>query len=789
MRKTHTWTLALASLALWLSAMDALAATYYVGTAGSNGNACTTAQSSSAANRKRTINAGIACLASGDTLIVGDGVYDELISDLDSCPLCPPPSGTSPVAMTRLVSENLHGAILRASLGTVMPDRVLLTLQRSAFLSVEGFVLDDQLRTDGTNTAIWTDFLPANSAHLRFQNLRMTNFRSMGHSGSGLELEFINITADKIGWDGTTTTCRDSICNPDAGDDCHGYCHVFYTDGPGHLWEGGTFTHVDGWVYHGSPGFSDSIIRGGTILGYSSATPGDGAVGGYITSGGNNTIYNNTFVETGIPITIKSGNNVVVHNTIHKVSNCSGDCKLGINQQTGTPATIQNNLLVNHFVHGTQLYIYVGSGTGGTGNYLVDNGVPAWVSGNVCDTTQAGCQAFSPSCFFVNPAANDLRLCPTSPAISAGVNPGAGFSPDQAGNARPQAGYDAGALEFMGGGAPGATALQFIQQPSTTQQAAVMTPAVTVRVLDQFGAPISSTVLVTLAIGTNPGGSTLGGDPTQNVSGLTPANFNDLSFNNPGSGYTLVASSPGLASATSTPFTITPSGTPPVATALQFAQTLGPVPEDEVFGISIRVLDQFGVLFPTTASITLALGANPGGSTLSGITTLAAVAGVAVFDVSLNNPGVGYTLVASSSGLTSATSNAFSITPSSGVATALAFVQQPSPTAEDVTITPAITVRVVDQFGAPYSSTAPITLALGANPGGSTLSGVTTQAAVAGVATFGISVTNPGAGYTLVASSPGLTSATSTPFTITPVGPAPPQMLIIQQLSGMFLGP
>lgn len=58
----------------------AWAATYYVGKSGNNGNSCATAQSSTATNRKLTIAAGISCLSSGDTLIIGDGVYDESIA-------------------------------------------------------------------------------------------------------------------------------------------------------------------------------------------------------------------------------------------------------------------------------------------------------------------------------------------------------------------------------------------------------------------------------------------------------------------------------------------------------------------------------------------------------------------------------------------------------------------------------------------------------------------------------------------------------------------------------------
>ena len=58
--------------------------------------------------------------------------------------------------------------------------------------------------------------------------------------------------------------------------------------------------------------------------------------------------------------------------------------------------------------------------------------------------------------------------------------------------------------------------------------------------------------------------------------------------------------------------------------------------------------------------MTLAIGTNPGGGTLSGTTTVAAVNGVATFsNLSINKVGTGYTLTASDGSLTAATSSSF----------------------------------------------------------------------------------------------------------------------------------
>ena len=78
----------------------------------------------------------------------------------------------------------------------------------------------------------------------------------------------------------------------------------------------------------------------------------------------------------------------------------------------------------------------------------------------------------------------------------------------------------------------------------------------------------------------------------------------------------------------------------------------------------VQVLDGAGNLVATaTTSITVGIGNNPGGSTLDGTTTRPAAAGVATFSgLKLNHTGIGYTLIATASGLTSATSNPFNIT-------------------------------------------------------------------------------------------------------------------------------
>src|SRR5437667_1243623 len=171
-----------------------------------------------------------------------------------------------------------------------------------------------------------------------------------------------------------------------------------------------------------------------------------------------------------------------------------------------------------------------------------------------------------------------------------------------------------------------------------------------------------------------------------------------------------------------------------------------------------------------TTSITLAIGTNPASGTLAGTTTVAAVNGVATFaNLSINNPGTGYTLTASATGLMGATSNAFNITLSVGPAAKLVFTAQPSTAAAGAAITPAVQVAVQDAQGnSVTTATTSITVAIGTNPASGTLSGTTTVAAVNGVATFAnLSIDKAGTGCTLTASTTGPSGATSSGFNLT----------------------
>ncbi|AKU93303.1 Ig-like domain-containing protein [Vulgatibacter incomptus] len=159
--------------------------------------------------------------------------------------------------------------------------------------------------------------------------------------------------------------------------------------------------------------------------------------------------------------------------------------------------------------------------------------------------------------------------------------------------------------------------------------------------------------------------------------------------------------------------------------------------------------------------------------------TRAAEAGVASFDdVVIDTPNRasegGYRLIATASGLETATSEEFRIT--TGVPSRLRFQTQPSSVAAGESLNFKVEVldgagNAVQDFSGPTPS---IQARLLSNPTAAKLDGTVSVLATNGVATFSaLSIGKSASGYTLVVSAPGFEGAESVPFAVTgsdPVG-------------------
>lgn len=316
------------------------------------------------------------------------------------------------------------------------------------------------------------------------------------------------------------------------------------------------------------------------------------------------------------------------------------------------------------------------------------------------------------------------------------------------------------------------TQLGFVVQPADTPAGDATVnpifPSVQVSVQDAFGNTVTTVpnTNISLAIGNNPSGSgqltgTLVGGTTLGV-----ATFADLHIDKVGNGYTLVASTVSYAQGTSAPFKIVPDIPDSLSFAVQPVDTqasanIFPAPK-------VAVFDAFGNVV-TSATDTITIAKTQVAGTLSGTLVQSVVSGLAPFgDLSIDITGTYNLAATSAAGLTSATSNSFTITPQ--VADHLDFIVQPTDVITGAAMTPAVQVQVSDINQNPVTtSSVMITLAIANNPGGSSFHGTLSVAALNGVATFSdLSLTKTGSGYTLSATSPGLSSSTSGTFNVAP---------------------
>src|SRR5260370_711520 len=215
------------------------------------------------------------------------------------------------------------------------------------------------------------------------------------------------------------------------------------------------------------------------------------------------------------------------------------------------------------------------------------------------------------------------------------------------------------------------------------------------------------------------------------------AAFPDLSINKSGTGYVLSAATSVLSPITGNAFSVSPGLPAKLAFTIQPSSTIAGATISPA--VQVAVQDALGnTVGSANPSVTLAITPGTGTSTatLGGTTTVVTVAGMATFaNLSLDKSGASYTLTATASGLASATSAAFTVAP--GPPAKLAFTGQPSATQAGHVVSPAVRVAVQDALGNTVTSaTTLVTIAIGTNPGGASLTGTLSQNAAGGGARF-----------------------------------------------------
>jgi uncharacterized delta-60 repeat protein len=263
---------------------------------------------------------------------------------------------------------------------------------------------------------------------------------------------------------------------------------------------------------------------------------------------------------------------------------------------------------------------------------------------------------------------------------------------------------------------------------------------------------------VTVMLENNPAGATLAGTLTVTAS-QGVASFSDLSLTTAASGYTILVSGNTLGAATTSAFTVMPLAASQVVVTQQPPSS---VTAGAGFGLTAAIADMYGnAVTSANNMVSIALAANPGGSTLGGTLSIAASNGIATFSaLTLTKAASGYTISVATSGLTGSTTSALAVIPAA--ATQLVIVTQP-PSSVALNGVFGLVLAIEDAYGnIVTSANNSVTVAFGNNPTNAKLGGTTSVKATNGYVTFSnLSINKRGSGYTLKLTSTGLTSATT----------------------------
>jgi hypothetical protein len=335
------------------------AATYYVATNGSDSNPGSQVQPF------RTINKGLKVLASGDTLYIRGGKYNEAIN---------PVTGAIP---------NGGGSWATATIIAGYPGETV-TLAPTAGSSVIklgsgggfNYMIFDNLELDGTAMGSCGGcgealYLGGDSHHIRFSNCNIHNGPSHNIFGGGSFNEFIN------------NRVHDSRA------------YGWYWSGNNTIFDGNEVYNQGGYGYHiyntGATDVSDNIVRNSRIYnnGFGSNSSGFGLI---VSHGTNNQVYNN-FVYgnlAGVQIDHSCVDCKAYYNTIY------GNTASGISIAEVHPESTTGSIVRNNIVYGNR-------------SAIIHVGDP----GAVIDHN------FTSDPQFVNPSAGDFHLKSGSPAKTA----------------------------------------------------------------------------------------------------------------------------------------------------------------------------------------------------------------------------------------------------------------------------------------------------------------------------------------------------------------------------------
>ena len=321
-----------------------------------------------------------------------------------------------------------------------------------------------------------------------------------------------------------------------------------------------------------------------------------------------------------------------------------------------------------------------------------------------------------------------------------------------------------------------ATTLSFVTEPadgsSTKKAGDIWADSFQVALVDSDGNTVTdaqASITLNIKSGSGTSGATL--DGTARVAATNGiATFDSVSIDLAGSDYVLTASASTLIPGECAAFVVA-AGDP---TAVKFVKQPAGAVVSSVFlqQPTVAITDSAGSKV-TTAVDSVTIEVSSGDGSLTGTTTVSAVAGLATFSgLALDTLGEDYQLKAyvADSEYTNATSTAFDVVDASGYPVKLAFEAVLDDALAGSVFTTQPSVVIQDSLGATVETAShDITVAIKEGSGASSgsLVGTVTISAVNGVASFsGLGIDLAGSDYILEASADSLASASSNTFTV-----------------------
>jgi parallel beta-helix repeat protein len=385
----------LATVGLLRSA-DVAAITYYVATTGKDGAKGTEAEP------VRTIAEGSTRLESGDTLLIREGTYDEVMQGGVAGFFWR--NGKSMKEMTRYSSYPGEKVVIKPSGASGGGYFVVHFTRTTQYIEVSGLVLD------GTNASSYTVKFDA------YDGVAASHNRLLGN-----ELRY-----GRIGVGGGGNACE--IINNEIH---HMKSYGMYTgtsyDGSGALIEGNVIHDNGGYgihLYASAGGVNNNVIRNNVFFGngkgYQHSSGWKTAPAVIISRGTNNQMYNNVLYgnHAGIFVGYGAVDSLIANNTVY------GSATYGIDVNSAYSGS-KNARVVNNLVWGNK------------SSQITNNATNTTLETNLTSDS-----------LVLDAAGANFHLQPKSPAIDTG-SPVEEVTVDFDGVPRPQgAGFDIGAFEY-----------------------------------------------------------------------------------------------------------------------------------------------------------------------------------------------------------------------------------------------------------------------------------------------------------------------------------------------------